>query len=85
MDGYKLAVQSKLEKALADSAELARAANICSPRELSQVLFLCGLTWKERHVSRVEFVKKMGLCIRACCQVGPSQRPLPRPRSYDRR
>lgn len=75
MDRYKLEMQSKLATALADSAEFERVGHICSPREVAQVLLLCGLTWKEGHPSRVEFVRKMGLCIQACCQVGPSQHP----------
>jgi AcrR family transcriptional regulator len=73
VEEYKSAFQSKLAKALADSAEFKRTNNICSPREISQVLFLCGLTWKEGHASRAEFTKRMALCIRACCQISPNQ------------
>ena len=66
---YKAAFQSRVAKALANSAEFRRANNVCSPKEIAQVLFLFGLTWKEGHASRAEFMKKATLCIRACCQV----------------
>ena len=73
---YKNALQSQLEKALADSAEFKRTASICSPKEVSQVLLLCGLSWKDGYASRAHFAQKMGLCVRACCQlsVGVNQR-----------
>ena len=67
---YQNALQSQLEKALADSAEFKRTANICSPNEVSQVLLMCGLSWKDGYASRAHFAQKMGLCVRACCQVG---------------
>jgi TetR/AcrR family transcriptional regulator, regulator of autoinduction and epiphytic fitness len=70
VEEYKSAFQSMLRKALADSPEFTRAKNICTPREVSQVLFLCGLTWKEGHASRADFMKKIGVCIRVCCQIG---------------
>jgi TetR/AcrR family transcriptional regulator, regulator of autoinduction and epiphytic fitness len=69
VEEYKSAFQTKLRKALADSSEFKRAQNICTPKEISQVLFLCGLTWKEGHPSRADFMKKVSTCIRACCQI----------------
>jgi TetR/AcrR family transcriptional regulator, regulator of autoinduction and epiphytic fitness len=69
VEEYKSAFQVKLRTALADSSEFKRAKNVCSPKEISQVLFLCGLTWKEGHASRADFMKKIGVCIRACCQI----------------
>lgn len=65
----KAAFQAKLAKAIADSSEFKASQNVCSPKEVSQVLFLCGLTWKEGQPSRAEFLKQMGQCIRACCQI----------------
>jgi AcrR family transcriptional regulator len=69
IDAYKSAFQARLAKALADSPEFKKARNICTPREISQVLFLCGLTWKDGHSSRADFMKKMRLCVRTCCQI----------------
>ena len=65
---YKSAFQAKLRKALADSPEFRRAKNVCTPKEIAQALFQCGLTWKEGQQSRADFMKKIGVCIRACCQ-----------------
>lgn len=72
IEACKTAFQALLAKALAESPEFRRAGNACSPREVAQVLFLCGLSWKEGHASRAGFMKKIGLCIRACCQLGGS-------------
>ncbi len=69
VEEYKSAFQAKLAKALADSAEFKNARNMCTPREIAQVLFQFGLTWKEGHPSRAEFMKKVSLCIKACCHV----------------
>lgn len=69
VDQYKTAFQTKLAKALADSPEFRKAQNLCTPSEIAQVLFLCGLTWKEGHASRADFMKQVGLCIRVCCQI----------------
>jgi AcrR family transcriptional regulator len=69
IEQYKDALKAKIAKAIADSREFNERKNICSPKEISQVLFLCGLTWKEGHASRAEFMKKINLCIRACCQI----------------
>jgi AcrR family transcriptional regulator len=69
VEEYKTAFQATLAKALADSTEFTRAENVCTPKEVAQVLFLCGLTWKDGHASRADFMKKIAVCIRACCQV----------------
>lgn len=70
IEQYKALFQAKLAKAIAASSEYHRQANCCSAKEIAQVLFICGLTWKEGHASREDFMKSMGLCIRACCQLG---------------
>ena len=67
---YESALQTKLTKALADSAEFNRAKNVCAPREVTGVLLRCGSTWRHCHLSRAEFMKQMKVCIRACCQLG---------------
>jgi AcrR family transcriptional regulator len=69
VEEYKTAFQARLAKALTDSTEFARTGNVCTPKEISQVLFLCGLTWKDGHASRADFMKKIAVCVRACCQV----------------
>jgi TetR/AcrR family transcriptional regulator, regulator of autoinduction and epiphytic fitness len=69
VEEYKATFQARLTKALADSVEFKSTRNVCTPKDIAQVLFLCGLTWKDGHASRADFLKKMGVCIRACCQV----------------
>ncbi|TGJ98357.1 TetR/AcrR family transcriptional regulator [Leptospira langatensis] len=70
IEKYKDMFRSKIAKAIAESTEFKRSKNIYSPKEISQVLFLCGLTWKEEDVtSRADLIKKFGLCIRVCCQI----------------
>jgi TetR/AcrR family transcriptional regulator, regulator of autoinduction and epiphytic fitness len=66
---YESALENMLTKALADSAEFKRAKNVCTPKEVTEVLLLCGLTWKQGCLSRTEFMEEMKLCIRACCQL----------------
>lgn len=66
---YKTAFKAKLAKALTESADFKKTKNLCSPKEVAQVLFEFGLSWKESHSSREHFMKKVALCIKACCQV----------------
>jgi AcrR family transcriptional regulator len=73
VEEYKIAFQAKLAKAMAESEEFEHANNICTAKEVAQVLFLCGLTWKDRHGSRAEFVKKIRVCIKAICQIHPGK------------
>ncbi|HEY2070822.1 MAG TPA: TetR/AcrR family transcriptional regulator [Rhizomicrobium sp.] len=68
-DEYSATFQSALAKALSESVEFKRAKNICSPKEVAQVLYLMGVAWKEGHPTRDDFAKKISICIRACCQV----------------
>jgi AcrR family transcriptional regulator len=67
IDKYKSAFRAELAKAIANSREF-KKTNMCTPQEIAQVLFQFGLTWKEEQPSRAEFMKKVALCIRACCQ-----------------
>jgi AcrR family transcriptional regulator len=66
---YESALQAKLTKALAGSAEFKATKNVCTPKEVTEVLLRCGLTWKHGCQSRTEFMEEMKLCIRACCQL----------------
>lgn len=74
IEEYKSAFRSKLAKALSDSPEFKRARNVCTPTEISQVLFQFGLTWKDVHSSKAEFMKTVTSCIRACCQIKAEER-----------
>jgi TetR/AcrR family transcriptional regulator, regulator of autoinduction and epiphytic fitness len=66
---FKVAFKEKLAKAIARSFEFKNARNVCTPKEISEVLFLLGLTWKEGNPSRADFMKRVSTCIRACCQI----------------
>jgi AcrR family transcriptional regulator len=66
---FKVAFKSKIESALASDSDFALSRNTCKPKDLAEVLFCFGLTWKEGRQSRTEFRKRMRLCIRACCQL----------------
>ena len=69
LEEYQSALQAKLTKALADSVEFKKAKNVCTPKEVTEVLLRCGHTWKHACMSRAEFMKEIRLCIRACCQL----------------
>jgi len=69
VEAYKLAFQGKVAKALSKSSEFAHTRHVCTPREVAQVLFHFGLTWKEDFASRAAFLKEVELCIKACCQI----------------
>jgi AcrR family transcriptional regulator len=69
IEEFKVSFKEKVAKAIAGSFEFKNARNICTPKEISEVLFLFGLTWKEGDSSRADFMKKVKTCIRACCQI----------------
>ncbi|HTY49309.1 MAG TPA: TetR/AcrR family transcriptional regulator [Steroidobacteraceae bacterium] len=69
IEQYKAALRGKLTAALSESNEFAKVRNVCTPKEIASVLFTFGLTWKDRPLSRADFLKHVRLCIRACCQV----------------
>jgi TetR/AcrR family transcriptional regulator, regulator of autoinduction and epiphytic fitness len=66
VEKYKEAFQAKLAKAIASAPDYRGSR---APREVAQALFTCGLTWKERHASRADFLKTMAVCVRVCCQI----------------
>ena len=74
IENYKTAFRAKLAKAMANSKEFARTENVCSPKEVAQVLFQFGLTWKDGYPPRGEFRKRIALCVRATCQVGAAKK-----------
>jgi TetR/AcrR family transcriptional regulator, regulator of autoinduction and epiphytic fitness len=74
IEEFKVAFKEKLAKAIARSFEFKSARNVCTPKEISEVLFMFGLTWKEGNPSRADFMKKVNICIRACCQIEETKR-----------
>lgn len=66
INSYKLAFQRRLAATLSESSEFDAAHRGVSPDELSKVLFIFGLTWKEGRPSAAEFQANVRLCIRAC-------------------
>ena len=66
---YKKTFQTKLAKAISESPEYHKQKNVCTPNEISKVLYTCGLTWKEGDTSQPEFIRTVSLCVRACCQI----------------
>ncbi|MEZ4452978.1 MAG: TetR/AcrR family transcriptional regulator [Nannocystaceae bacterium] len=70
VDRIKRAYCKLLERAIADAPEHARRGHVCTPAELSRVLFQFGLTWKEGHASRAAFRETLRLCVRACFPEG---------------
>jgi hypothetical protein len=74
IEGYTTAFKARIETALMQSDEFAATENICTPRELSEVLLRFGLTWKEARQSRADFRGKVRLCVRACSQLNTSAR-----------
>jgi TetR/AcrR family transcriptional regulator, regulator of autoinduction and epiphytic fitness len=69
LEEYESTLQGMLAKALAESAEFRKAKNVCTPKEVTEVLLRCGLSWKHGCLSRAQFMEEMKLCIRACCQL----------------
>ena len=65
----KKAFRAKLAKAIADSPEFQRTHNVCAPKDIAEILYQFGNTWKDGPDSRDDFMKKVGLCIRAVCQI----------------
>lgn len=70
---YKTAFKARLAKALSQPGALP-PGNVCTPRELAEVLFRFGLTWKDGRHSRAAFGRQIRMCIAACCQLRGEQR-----------
>jgi TetR/AcrR family transcriptional regulator of autoinduction and epiphytic fitness len=66
---YKAAFRVRIACALASDAEFKSQQTACSSKEIAEVLFRFGLTWKEPKTTREEFLKSVRLCVRACCQL----------------
>lgn len=77
IEGYKTAFRTRLAKALSQPGALPQG-NACTPRELAEVLFRFGLTWKEGRQSRAAFGRQIRLCVAACCQLRGDRRGDPR-------
>jgi TetR/AcrR family transcriptional regulator, regulator of autoinduction and epiphytic fitness len=66
---YKAAFRVRIASSLTRDAEFKNLHTACSPKEIAEVLFRFGLTWKEPKTTREEFLKSVRLCVRACCQL----------------
>jgi AcrR family transcriptional regulator len=75
VERYKAAFQDLLRQALARATT---AADPCGPAERAQVLYLCGLSWKDGKPSRAEFRARMELAIRACVPTAAEVHPFNR-------
>jgi TetR/AcrR family transcriptional regulator, regulator of autoinduction and epiphytic fitness len=75
IDSVKQAYCALLEGAIARAPAAERGAHVCTPAELSRVLFQFGLTWKEGHASREAFRRTLYLCVAACFPSGHGGRP----------
>ncbi|HEX2593604.1 MAG TPA: TetR/AcrR family transcriptional regulator [Rhizomicrobium sp.] len=69
MDEYKALFRVSLTRALTESAEFRRAKNVCSPKEIADVLLRLVESWKGERMPRSEFKKKIALAVRACVQI----------------
>lgn len=69
VDKVKLAFQQRIAKALASAPEFMAVPSNRSPQDVAQVLFLCGLTWKDGKPTPQEFSKRVRLCVRVCCHL----------------
>ena len=69
VETYKAAFQARLTRAIVSSPEFKTSKNVCTAREIAQVLFDFGLSWKDYCPDKATFMTKVGSCIRACCQL----------------
>ena len=57
---FKRAIADSITRSMASRGPPAKARNI------AEVLFVCGLSWKEYGVSRSEFSQRLRTCVRVC-------------------
>jgi AcrR family transcriptional regulator len=69
IEEFKGEFVKRIAGALAASPEFTASGANRSAKEVAQVLFLCGLTWKEGSPSPREFSERLRLCVRVCCHV----------------
>lgn len=69
VEEFKNTFRASLAQAMAQSAEFKRTRNLCAPKDVAEVLFQLGLSWKDAKPTRAEFRKKLALAVRACVQV----------------
>lgn len=69
VEEIKGALVKRIAGALAASPEFTASGANRSAKEVAQVLFLCGLSWKEGSPSPREFSERLRLCVCVCCHV----------------
>ena len=69
VEHVKVAFQQRIAKALASAPAFMNVPSNRSPQDVAQVLFLCGLTWKDGRPTAQEFSKRVRLCVRVCCHL----------------
>jgi AcrR family transcriptional regulator len=62
--------QALFRREIAQAIAAEGKETVRSAAEIAQVLFVCGLSWKEPGVSRQEFADQMALCIKVCLRDG---------------
>jgi len=70
---YLDAFRKRVARAISGSAEFKKSGNVATAREVTEVLSLCGLTWKEGRLSRAELRTRLSLCVRVVCQLGAKE------------
>jgi len=66
---YFDAFRKRVARAIAGSSEFKKSGNVGTAREVTEVLSLCGLSWKEGNLSRAELRARLSLCVRVVCQL----------------
>jgi Transcriptional regulator len=65
---YKNVICAKIAAVLEGSPEFSQLRNARTPAEIADVLFMCGLSWKDAEGSHEKFMEDMAICIKVCCQ-----------------
>ncbi|MDR3528064.1 MAG: TetR/AcrR family transcriptional regulator [Rhizomicrobium sp.] len=65
---WKNAFRQRLTRAIAASREV-KSSPACTAKDMAEVLFQCGLAWKESLVPRTEFRRELARAVRVCCRL----------------
>ena len=69
VEKYKNLFKAKIIKAVSTSVEFKNSKSIASPKDIAQVLFLCGMSWKDGLRTRTQFREEMALSISVICNI----------------
>ncbi len=67
---WKNSFRQRLARAITAAPEV-KPSPACSSKDIAEVLFQCGLAWKESPVPRAEFRRDVARAIRVCCRLEP--------------